>query len=421
MRLLYCCFMYLLSPYLLVRLWLKGRRLPAYNKRIAERFSWKQKSYKTIDIWLHAVSLGEVIAATPLIEHLLAQNYSLLITTMTPTGSERVITYFSDKVAHQYIPYDLSGPLTRFFKAAKPRVGIIMETELWPNLIHHAVNAQVPLLLVNARLSARSFKGYQRIKWLVKPMLDKFTAILTQTPDDALRFQALGAAQDTVQALGNMKFDVRTDTVDSSTLAPLKKQWGEARPVVIVASTHEDEEARILLQLKRLQQHLPKVIMLIAPRHPERFSSVYQTALDMGFNTGLRSVIDSLNSGNEVVVLDSLGELLAFYQLSDYAFVGGSLVPVGGHNVLEPIAMQVPVISGSHVHNFKAICRDLSAAQAIKIVTNAEDAINAIIGLAADRVACATMVANAGAVLQQNKGAVARYVLEINKVINNKR
>lgn len=417
MRFFYSVLMYLLTPYLLVRLWWKGRSLPAYRKRISERFCFGKKENRTFDIWVHAVSLGEVIAATPLIDAFLDKNWSVLITTMTPTGSERVQVRFGNKVSHRYVPYDLPFVLKRFFRQEKPRVGIIMETELWPNLIYQAQVAQVPLLLANARLSERSLNGYLKLRFLFKPILNQFTAILPQSEEDARRFIALGARDKIVQVLGNIKFDLQTHTVESAKFKELKNLWGAKRIVVIAASTHEDEESQILAHLRRLQQAIPQVVLLIAPRHPERFQTVYQLCIQSGFNTGLRSNLDKVSQDNEIVVLDSLGELLGMFQISDFAFVGGSLVPVGGHNVLEPIAMNVPVLSGNQVHNFKTICRDLKEAQAIQMVNTGDELINAIIKLHTDKELQIRMVKNATEVLESNKGALLKHLEKIEQVL----
>ncbi len=416
MRWIYSLLMYLLSPYLLFRLWWKGRKLPAYCERISERFCWDKLESKQFDVWLHAVSLGEVIAATPLIDAMLKKQWSILITTMTPTGAAQVKTRFGDKLEHRYVPYDLYGVVKRFFSKIKPKVGVIMETELWPNLIAEATTAQIPLFLANARLSERSLKGYIRFKFFFQPILNQFTAILAQSNDDAERFVRLGAESNKVLTLGNMKFDLHTNSVDQDKFQELKALWGSERTVVIIASTHDNEELRILGELKRLQQVIPGVVLLVAPRHPERFQPVYQLCVQQGFNTGLRSNLESLNPNNEVVVLDCLGELLGLYQISDYAFVGGSLVPVGGHNVLEPIAVKVPVLSGNQVHNFKAICRDLEEAKAIVLVKEANELIDAIIQLNNNQESKKAMVARATQVLEQNKGSVVKHLNKISEV-----
>ncbi|CAM2856102.1 lipid IV(A) 3-deoxy-D-manno-octulosonic acid transferase [Legionella worsleiensis] len=385
--------------------------------RISERFSIGIPVNKAIDVWLHAVSLGEVIAATPLIDVMLEKNWSVLVTTMTPTGSERVRLRFGDKVMHSYIPYDLPRVLMRFLGKVKPRIVVIMETELWPNLIHQTHAHKVPLVLANARLSERSMRGYIKFKWFFKPLLNQFSAILTQSDDDARRFIALGARASHVQVLGNMKFDLQTHTVDTSHVAELKSHWGNYRTVVIAASTHDGEESCLLAELPRLQKAIPNVILLIAPRHPERFQTVYQLSVQAGFNTGLRSNLVSISKSNDIVIVDTLGELLGLFQISDYAFVGGSLVPVGGHNVLEPIAMNVPVLSGHHVDNFKTICRDLLDAEAIQIVTQAGELIDAIITLHHDKAFQGRMVKNARTVLENNKGSVLKHLGIIEQIM----
>ncbi|KTC96311.1 lipid IV(A) 3-deoxy-D-manno-octulosonic acid transferase [Legionella feeleii] len=418
MRHVYSFLMYLMTPYMLLRLWWKGRQLPAYRQRISERFVLNDREDIQVDIWVHAVSLGEVIAATPLIDALLAKQWTILVTTMTPTGAERVKARFGEKVIHQYMPYDLPGVTKRFFKRTKARVGLIVETELWPNIIHYAYKAQMDLFLVNARLSERSYQGYRKVKFLFKPVLNQFNAILAQSEDDAKRFRALGAVASKVIVLGNMKFDLQTQNINTELFLDLKARWGVERVVVMVASTHEDEEELVLSRLKKLQAAIDNMILLIAPRHPERFQKVHQLSVQLGFNTGLRSQKETLSKENEVVILDCLGELLGFYQISDYAFVGGSLVPVGGHNVLEPIAMKVPVLSGTQVHNFKTICRDLQEAQAIELVENADILIERIIALHQDGNRKKNLVANATMVLEANKGAVARYVAKAQSILN---
>ncbi len=413
MRMVYSFLMYLLTPYLLLRLWWKGRKLSGYRHRILERFCLGNLESKKVDVWVHAVSLGEVIAATPLIDAMLDSHWSILITTMTPTGSDRVKARFGNKVSHQYVPYDLPDVVNRFFKQVQPRVGVIMETELWPNLISHAHQHKIPLLLANARLSDRSLTGYMKLKFLFKPVLNLFAGILAQSNDDAQRFITLGAKPNIVHVLGNMKFDLQTNKVDSDKFQEIKSLWGNTRPVVIAASTHENEESQILSRLKRLQESIPGVILLIAPRHPERFQAVFQLSVDAGFNTGLRSSFNTLSPENDVVVLDCLGELLGLYQISDYAFVGGSLVPVGGHNVLEPIAMNIPVVSGDQVHNFKTICSDLKEAHAIQLVQHADELIDAIIKLHEDPAFQKAMVKNATEVLESNKGSVIKHIQKV--------
>ena len=418
MRYIYTICMYLLTPFILCRLYWKSRRLASYRYRISERFSLGcMAAVKPVDIWIHAVSLGEVIAITPLIEALLAQNLRILISTMTPTGSERVISHFGHQLnqghslLHQYIPYDLPWALKRFFKKFNPRLAIIMETELWPNTIYYAHSMNIQLLLVNARLSDHAFRQYEKISFICKPMLNKFSAIFAQSQLDAERFIAIGAKSGSVSVLGNMKFDLKNEVgIDCNFL---KNSWGVHRIVLIAASTHDDEDKQILLCLNRLKVAIPNLMLLLAPRHPERFNAVYKLGLSLNFNTKLRSMVNTIDSDTDVLVIDSLGELNGFYKISDYAFVGGSLVPVGGHNILEPIAAQVPVFCGIYMHNFKEICRELCKAQAMVMVENVDGLIAALIDLHSNNDKRAQQILNASMVLAANRGAVTLYLEKI--------
>ena len=406
LRYVYTFLLCLSIPFVLCRLYWKGRRLPAYRRRIHERFGLGKIA--PTDVWLHAVSLGEVVAATPLIDAFLAHKLRVFVTTMTPTGSLQVTTRFGDKVLHQYIPYDLSWVLTRFFKKMNARVGIIMETELWPNLIHQASLANVPLVLANARISDMAFKHYEMMRFFFQPVLTKFTAILAQSELDATRFVELGAPVNRVHALGNMKFDLQIQVSNQAIFDQLKTAWGASRPVVMAASTHEGEEEQLLTGLTRLKAAIPNVILLIAPRHPERFKTVHALAQQHGFSTQIRSLPDAIDAYTDVVILDSLGELLGFFQVSDYAFVGGSLVPVGGHNVLEPIAMQVPVFCGPFMMNSKAICKALCDAGAMQCVENTDDLLARLIAMHSNPASRFCQIESASGVLKANQGAVLK-------------
>ena len=415
MRRIYTFFLYLLVPMIVLRLVWKGRRLAAYRQRMRERFALISKKKQPVDIWVHAVSLGEAVAITPLVEALLGKSLRVLITTMTPTGSQHVIKRFADKVQHQYVPYDLPWVVRRFFAKYTPKLGIIMETELWPNLINQAKKRYMPLLLANARLSDRAFGQYHRLRFVFKPVLNQFNAILAQSQSDADRFIALGAAPAIVEAFGNMKFDLQIQAKPNEFCRLLKEQWGDKRTVVMIASTHDNEESQILKQLSKLKQAIPDLVLLIAPRHPERFSIVYQLCVDSGYCVAKRSEAHTVNSQVDIVVVDTLGELLSFYQVSDYAFVGGSLVPIGGHNVLEPIAMQVPVFCGPYMQNSKAICQELEASQAIIKVQQAEQLIDAIIKVHQNKQDKEQLIANASSVLAANQGTMTRYLEKIGK------
>ena len=371
-----------------------------------------------VDAWLHAVSLGEVVAAIPLIDAMIAKGWRVLITTMTPTGSEKVKSRFGDKVLHQYVPYDYPWVLRRFFKRYAINVAVIMETELWPNLIHFAHTNKIPLLLVNARISDQAFGKYEKVKFFFKPILANFTGIMTQSDEDAARFIALGAPSNLVSVSGNIKFDLQIKVPNLTVFQEIKEQWGASRTVVLAASTHEGEESQLLSAFSQLKTAIPGVLFAIAPRHPERFQTIYNLCQQMGFNTGLRSQAATINSDIDMIVLDSMGELLGFYQISDFAFVGGSLVPlIGGHNVLEPIAVEVPVFTGPHMQNSKSICQDLCAMNAMQLYTNAEDIFAAMIRMHQDKSSRVQQVSNASQVLEKNKGSLGRYLEKIEEVV----
>lgn len=410
-RLLYTVLLYIGSPFLIMRLYWKGRRLPSYRRRIKERFCFgKGLPKKTVDVWIHAVSLGEVNAAIKLIEDLLSKKLSVMVTTMTPTGSERVQKYFKHKVSHQYLPYDLPWVIRRFYQRTQPKVGLILETELWPNLIYQAYKKQIPLILGNARISDKAIKQYFRARFFFKPTLNRFSKILAQSKGDAQRILSLGASSDIVSVSGNLKFDVYPRDVGRESYEGLKKSWGNLRPVVIAASTHQGEEETILKQLESLQKVMPDVLLLIAPRHPERFNEVCQFSEQMGWKTSRRSMETSLSKASEVIIIDTLGELNGFYSVCDYAFVGGSLVPIGGHNVLEPILAGVPVITGQYTQNSKAIIRELINYDAIQIANSAEDIVNIIKELYQSEEKRKHQVAQALSVLEQNRGALAYHI-----------
>lgn len=417
MRYIYTFFIYLLAPFIVLRLYWKSRRLPAYRKRIKERFFLGLHVSNPVDVWVHGVSLGEVVAATPLIDALLAKQWRVLITTMTPTGSQHVLKRFGEKVAHQYIPYDLPWCLRRFFKAYQPRLGIIMETELWPNVITEASRMKIPLMLVNARISDKAFKSYEKVDFMFKPLLNKFTAILAQSELDAKRFMALGASNALVQVAGNMKFDLQLKLSINDTFQQLKETWGKERIVLIAASTHDDEEKQLLSRLNQLKEAIPGLLLLFAPRHPERFQDVYKMSQGLGFNTGLRSQPSTIGIDNDVIVADTLGELLHFYQLSDYAFVGGSLVPIGGHNVLEPIAVKVPVFCGPYMNNSKSICEELCTAKAMVMVQNADEFVTVLAEMNRNQGLRQQQIKNASAVMETNKGTVTRCMEKIEAVL----
>jgi 3-deoxy-D-manno-octulosonic-acid transferase len=380
-RWLYTLLLYLLVPVVLLRLQWRGRANPDYRRRWAERFGWFTAPALKQPIWVHAVSVGEALAAVPLIEALLARypERSLVITSTTPTGSGRVQALFGGRVFHVYLPYDLPGAVRRFLDRTRPCVGIIMETELWPNLFHHCARRRIPLAIVNARLSPGSARGYARIAPLARATLADVRLIAAQGEGDADRFRALGARDDQVQVMGNLKFDQTLPADLAAQAAALRNQWGIERPVWIAASTHEGEDAQVLDAFALIRQVLPTSLLILVPRHQERFDRVAALVQARDFQMERRASGEPASADTQIFLGDTLGELPLFYAAADVAFVGGSLVPVGWHNMLEPAALGVPVLTGPARFNFSDISEALLAAGAAREVTDAETLAAAVI------------------------------------------
>jgi len=408
LRLLYTALLYLLSPLVLLRLAWRGLRAPAYFRRWPERFAFIEPPLGEHVIWIHAVSVGEVQAAEPLVRALLDRygEYSILLTTVTPTGSARVRALFDADVAHVYAPYDLPDAVGRFFDRVRPRLAIVMETELWPNLIHACHTRRIPLLLVNARLSQRSLRGYRRVGSLVRSVLGEITWIAAQGESDAAHFLALGADPQRVSVTGNLKFEQRVAPSLLERATVLRRDLGTSRPVWIAASTHEGEDEQVLEVLHELRRTLPDCLLVIVPRHPERFQAVADLCRRRGFGVRLRS--EQIPCGEDVSVFigDSMGELTLFYAAADVAFVGGSLVRQGGHNLLEPAALGIPVVTGPHVFNFTEIVQLLTAAGACRKVESVAGLERAVREWLLDANARHTAGEHGREVIAKNRGAL---------------
>ncbi len=363
MRLLYTLAMYLAMPLFVLRMLARGMRYGDYHLRWRERFGLFPKPAFTKSLWVHAVSLGEVNAAEPLIEALMQAypQHRLVVTTVTPTGSERVRHLFGDRVFHVYLPYDLPLAVRRFLKRVRPLMGVIVETEIWPNLYFACRSRGVPLMIANARLSERSLRGYAPARALLRSALKCVRYVAAQSRSDAARYRLLGAVAGRISVAGNLKFDMPVGVDLATDAVALRDAWGRGRPVWIAASTHEGEELPILEAHLQVLKRLPDALLLLAPRHPERFHSVEQAVRGLGFRTATRSVDDMPKPADQCFVIDAMGELLRFYAGTDVAFVGGSLVPIGGHNVLEPAALACPVLVGPHTFNFEEITNALIA------------------------------------------------------------
>ncbi|WP_434767511.1 lipid IV(A) 3-deoxy-D-manno-octulosonic acid transferase [Pseudomonas triticicola] len=421
-RTLYTVLFYLGLPLVAIRLWLRARKAPAYAKRIGERFTLGMPTLQPGGIWVHAVSVGESIAAAPLIRALLERYPAMPITVtcMTPTGSERIQALFANepRIQHCYLPYDLPCAAARFLDRVQPRLAVIMETELWPNHIHQCAERGIPVALANGRLSERSAKGYGRFSKLTAPMLAEMSLLAVQTEAEAQRFRDLGARPETVEVTGSIKFDLTIDPQLLQRAAELRSQWqAQDRPVWIAASTHEGEDEVVLDAHRRLLANHPDALLILVPRHPERFNSVFDLCQRAGFATVRRSTGAHVVAQTSVLLGDTMGELLFLYALADSAFVGGSLVPNGGHNLLEPAALAKPVLSGPHLFNFLDIAAQLREAGALAEVDDAEGLaieVQRLFELPRD----AQRMTEAGlAVMRRNQGALQRLLDGLGRLI----
>lgn len=419
-RFLYSLLFYLGLPFIALRLWWRGRKAPAYHQRIGERFALDLPQFRQGGIWLHAVSVGESIAAAPVVRAL-QQRYPdlpITITCMTPTGSERIRSMFGDSVQHCYLPYDLPCRARKFLTALKPALGIVMETELWPNHIDQCARMGIPVVLANARLSERSARGYARFPKLVAPMLAQLSGIAVQTQAEAQRFLELGARPEAVQVTGSIKFDLQIKPELLQQARVLREQWQlDSRQVWIAGSTHEGEDLLVLEAHKQLLQGFPKALLILVPRHPERFESVFSLCQAQQLEVVRRSSDEAVTSAIKVLLGDTMGEMLLLYALADVALVGGSLVPHGGHNLLEPVALGKPVLSGPHVFNFLDIAQQMDEAQALCEVCDEREIATAVARLWTDKAACQAMQDAGQQVLENNQGALERLLQMISGVL----
>lgn len=415
-RLVYLVLLYALQPVVWLRLAWRARKQPEYLQHIGERYGFLRQPVPAKLLWLHAVSVGETRAAEPLIKALLAEfpDNSLLLTHMTPTGratGAELIEKYGARLIQSYLPYDLPDACGRFLDHFRPRLGLLMETEIWPNLIAAAKSRNLPVSLINARLSARSQRGYRRIAPLIRPALASLRAVAAQTPADAERLAAIGARH--VDVFGNIKFDV--------TPAPEKlelgKQWRQSlgtRPVWLAASTREGEEALILEAFARLDR--PDILLLIVPRHPQRFAEVAALVKERKLSLCRRSSDPLPTSESQVWLGDSMGEMPAYFAVADIALMGGTLLPFGGQNLIEAAACGCPVIVGPHTFNFSQAADDAIACGAARRVTDVKTAAAAAVQLLANRDELRAMQTAALAFSQAHRGATARTIALIHEI-----
>lgn len=417
MRLLYSMLWWLALPLVLARLWLRGRREPGYRQHWAERLGLYGKAASSPAapvLWVHAVSVGETRAAEPLVNALLAQypHSRVVLTHMTPTGRDTGRTLFARhgaRLVQAYLPYDTGLMVSGFLRHFKPSVCILMETEVWPNLIATCGRRGVPVVLANARLSQRSLGKAQRLGALIRAAAQGITLVAAQTEADAARVRSLGVPR--VEVTGSIKFDVVVPPAALAVGAALRAAIG-ARKVLLCASTRDGEEALILEAFRRDRAALPaKTLLLIVPRHPQRFDDVEKMITWQGLNVQRRSTLEasaSLAAHIDVVLGDSMGEMFAYYDVCDVAFVGGSLLPLGGQNLIEPAALGKPVLVGPHTFNFELVTQEAIAAGGAVRVADSFDLVAQAARLLHDKDACSAMGAQALAFANQHRGATAR-------------
>ncbi|MFW6054779.1 MAG: lipid IV(A) 3-deoxy-D-manno-octulosonic acid transferase [Thermodesulfobacteriota bacterium] len=411
-------------PLYLLRLLLKSVKAPEYRRRWPQRFGNTPYPPQTGPgtIWVHAVSVGEVRAAAPLIKALQKEHprRNLVVTTTTPTGSQELRQLFADTVLHSYLPYDLESMAERFLQRTNPALALFMETEIWPNLYTKLARRSVPVIIANARLSPGSFKGYMKIRPFMADILNRCTWILAQSEADRGRFTRIGVLPHKILTTGNIKFDqpVPTDHIRSGKV--LRDSIGPKRPVWIAASTHPGEEEAVLKAHARLRKLLPDCLLILVPRHPERFQAAAGLAAGLGYAVQRHSPGGPVRPETSVYIGDCMGRMFTFYAASDMAFVGGSLVPTGGHNLLEPASLGLPVLSGPHLFNFREISRLLLDRNGLLLVKDSEDLATNLGALFQNPEQARAMGERAGQVVAGNKGATDRVLQAIEPHVNQK-
>ena len=402
-------------------LW-RGLRDRSYWHNFRERFGFGAR-LEPHGVWLHAVSVGEVQACAPLVSALARRHpgLPLTVTTFTPTGAARARALFGDLAHVRYIPYDLPGAVRRFFRRVRPRLAVIFETELWPNLYRECGRRRIPLVLASARISPRSAGRYQRLGTLFRETLSRTALVAAQGAGDAERFRALGADPASTHVTGNIKFDFELPPDIAARGARLRAQYADGRPLWVAGSTHGGiEEQAVLEAQQRVRAQYAGALLVLAPRHPPRFDEVAQALQARGVSFVRRSAASDIGTtaACAVLLLDSLGELLDFYAAADVAFVGGSLVPVGGHNLLEPAALGVPILTGPYNHNSEEIAQLLIARGAAEVVHDGAELGQRVGALLADSTERERMGAAGRASVDSNRGALAKLLALIEPLLD---
>jgi 3-deoxy-D-manno-octulosonic-acid transferase len=407
---------YLLLPIIVLRLLWRALFLPApaYAKRWGERLGFVSHALEGRTeqrwIWVHAASVGESVAISPLVLKLRRERpeWGIVVTTMTPTGSERVEELFGHDVCHVYAPYDYAGAVKRFLRSFKPALVILVETELWPNLVYYSKKSGAKVMVANARLSEKSYRGYEKFAALGKPMLQQIDCIAAQAENDAARFRRLGVSDAVIRVSGSIKFDIAMPESLARDVVLMASRIEGKRPVWIAASTREGEDEKVLTALKLVQRHIPDVLLVLVPRHPERFISAEKLCEKHQLRVVRRSSEQNVDVLTPVFLGDSMGELLVYYSLAQMAFVGGSLVNTGCHNVLEPAAMGLPVLTGPSQFNFQTICEQLAESGALLKVADEYALADALVKLFQDQTRTGQMGEAGRKAVLANRGALQR-------------
>ncbi len=417
MRRLYALLLTLLTPLVLGYFGLRGFRDHRYWHRWGERLGWTAPPPGPFDTLVHAASLGEVNAALPLVKALQAEDPEnrILVTAFTPTGSQRIRELFGDGVAHCYLPLDLPWAIRRLLNRTRPSRVVIVETEIWPNLYANVQRRGIPMVMANARLSRQSVKGYQRFSRLIAPALAGVDRILAQGEKDARRFLECGAQPERVERAGNLKFDIELSPTLWETGELLRAGWGVDRPVLVAGSTHEDDEQVILPAFRQVLERHPRALLILAPRHPERFARAAQDVAAAGLSLRRRSE-GRFPGDAQCLVLDTLGELLSYYAAADVTFVGGTIADIGGHNLLEPAALGKPLLFGPHTANVKETATRLLESGAAHRVLTVEDLRAELVRLF-DHPATRDRMGQAGlALVRKGRGALAKTMTALDQV-----
>lgn len=421
---LYSTASYLLTPIALIRLGVKSRSNSGYRHHLKERFGYVASPQRRAKhIHFHAVSVGEVLAAAPMVKLLsdTHEDLSISVSVTTPTGREQATKHLSDLAQISFLPFDNSDAVNRFLQRIRPDLFVMVETEIWPNLVYQCHKNNIPTLLINGRMSAKSAQNYQKLSSLSKYTMSKISLVLAQFEDDAKRFIELGCVADSVATLGNLKFDAFLSDQLKQSASELRQGWQLSdRPVWIAASTHPGEEQSLLDVHSQLMQKFPNLLLILVPRHPERRSEIENLISTQGLSLVVRSELEKesvIEQDISILLVDTLGELNLFYGLSDLAFVGGSLIPHGGHNPIEPALWDLPVLTGMHCHNFMEITEQLLTAGSLHQCSDSESLRLELTSLFANEDARKGRGKLSRQVIARNQGSLERQKAQIERLL----